>query len=182
MDLSRCVLITTEEHMWVSILPYLLKKREEYNWILNRLKDSEKLPNDKVEVFVWWSEKTMFSATPLRSYLKRLRKKGGVNKEREEYFQISKLVKTTSILKKLVQSTKTHYWAGSFVGKELSEYLEVGILRLKKVFESEATKQSSMEVVEQQSETSVLQKNEQQPSTSQQNESQTTTSQVKSGE
>ncbi len=157
----------------------MLKKREEYNWILNRLKDSEKLPNDRVGVFVWWSEKTMFSATPLRSYLKRLRKKGGVNKEREEYFQISKSVKTKSILKKLVQSTKTHYWDDSFVGKELSVYLEAGILRLKKVSESKATKQSSMEVVEQQSEPSALQQNEQQPNTSQQNESQTSTLQVK---
>ncbi len=199
MDLSRCVLITTEEHIWVNILPYLLKKREEYNWILNRLKDSEKLPNDKVEVFVWWSEKTMFSATPLRSYLKRLKQKAGVNqnKKRKECFQISKSIKTKSILKKLVQSTRTHYWDDSFVGKELSEYLEAGILRLTRytitflsqktkakgqgesVSESEATKQSGMEVVEQQSEPSALQQNEQQPSTSQQSEPQTSTLQVK---
>ena len=171
MDLSRCVLITTEEQIWVNILPYLLKKREEYNWILNRPKDSEKSPNDKVEVFVWWSGKTLFSATPLRSHLKRLKQKDGV-KKREECFKISKRIKTKSILKKLVQSTETHYWDDSFIGKELSEYLEAGVLRLKKASESKVTKEPSTEVVEQQSEpqASTSQQSEPQPSTSQQSE------------
>ncbi len=163
MDLSQCVLIKTEEHIWENILPYLFKKKEEYNWILNRPKDSEKFPNDKVEVFVWWSEKAMFSATPLRSYLKRLKQKDGVNRNKK-CFEISKSTKTESILKKLIRSTKTHYWDDSFIGNELSEYLETGILRLKKGSEP------SMEVVEQQSEP--------QPSTSQQSESQPSTSQV----
>ncbi len=93
MNVSRCVLITTEEHIWVNILPYLFKKREKYNWILNRPKDSEKSPNDKVEVFVWWSGDVMFSATPLRSHLKRLKQKDGV-KKREECFKISRRIKT----------------------------------------------------------------------------------------
>ncbi len=178
MDLSRCVLITTEEHIWVNILPYLFKKREEYNWILNRPKDSEKFPNDKVEVFVWWCEKAMFFTTPLRSYLKRLKQKDGVNrnKKRKECFEISKSIKTESILKKLIRSAGTHYWDDSFIGKELSEYLEAGVLRLKKVSESKVTKESSIEVIGQQSEP---QQSEPQPSTSQQSEPQPSTSQVK---
>ncbi len=182
MDLSHCVLITTDEHIWANILPYLFKKREEYNWILNRPKDSKKFPNDKIEVFVWWSGKAMFSATPLRSYLKRLKQKDGVrNKKRKECFEISKRIKTKSILKKLIQSAGTHYWDDSFIGKELSEYLEAGVLRLKKVSESEVTKELSAEVVEQQSEPqpSTSQQSEPQPSTSQQSEPQPSTSQVK---
>ncbi len=158
MNVSRCVLITTEEHIWVNILPYLFKKREKYNWILNRPKDSEKSPNDKVEVFVWWSGDVMFSATPLRSHLKRLKQKDGV-KKREECFKISRRIKTKNILKKLIDSTGTHYWDDSFIGKELSKYLEAGVLRLNKASESKVTKEPSMEVVEQQSEP--------QPSTSQ---------------
>ncbi len=135
-------------------------KKEKYNWILNRLKNSEKLPNDKVGVFVWWFEKRMFSATPLRSYLKRLKKK-----ERKECFRISRSVKTKSLLKKLVESTKTHVhsWDDCYLSKELSEYLEAGLLRLKKQAQSKTTKQPSMEVVDQQSEP--------EPSTSQQSES-----------
>ena len=170
MDVSRCVLITTEEHIWVNILPYLFKKREKYNWILKRAKDSEKSPDDKVEVFVWWSGKAMFSATPLRSHLKRLKQKDGV-KKREECFKISKRIKTKNILKKLIDSTETHYWDDSFIGKELSTYLEAGVLRLKKASESKVTKEPSTEVVEQQSEP--------QPSTSQQSEPQPSTLQVK---
>jgi hypothetical protein len=156
----------------------LFKKREEYNWILNRPKDSEKFPNDKVEVFVWWCEKAMFSTTPLRSYLKRLKQKDGVNrnKKRKECFEISKSIKTESILKKLIRSAGTHYWDDSFIGKELSEYLEAGVLRLKKVSESKVTKESSIEVIGQQSEP---QQSEPQPSTSQQSEPQPSTSQVK---
>ncbi len=140
------------------------KKKEEYNWIPNRPKDSEKLPNDKVGVFVWWSKEKMFSATPLRSYLKRLKKKGGVN-QNKECFRILRSVKTKSILKKLVQSARTpHSWDDCYIGKELSEYLETGVLRLKKLSESKTTKQPSMEVADQQT--------DQQPSTSQQSEPQ----------
>ena len=172
MNLSRCVVITLEEHVWANILPYLSKKKEEYNWIPSRPKDSEKLPNDKVGVFVWWSKERMFSATPLRSYLKRLKKKGGVN-QNKECFRISRSVKTKSILKKLVQSAKTpHSWDDCYIGKELSEYLETGVLRLKKLSESKATKQPSMEVADQQSEPSTSQQTDQQPSTSQQSEPQ----------
>ena len=186
MDLSRCVLITTEERIWENIFPYLFKKREEYNWILNRPKDSEKFPNDKVEVFVWWCEKAMFSTTPLRSYLKRLKQKdvsqkdgGSQNKKRKECFEISKTIKTESILKKLIRSTKTHYWDDSFTGKELSEYLETGILRLKKGSESKVTKQPSMEVVEQQSEPQPSTSQQNEPSTSQQSENEVLEPRVK---
>ena len=99
MNISRCVLITTEEHIWENVFPYLFKKREKYNWIVNRLKDSEKSPNDKLEVFVWWCGERLFSSTLLRSHLKRLKQKDGV-KKRKECFKISRRMKTKNILKK----------------------------------------------------------------------------------
>ena len=124
MDVSRCVLITVEQQIWKSVAQYLSKRTSEYNWIVNRPKDSEK---PKVEVFVWWAGKGAFFATPLRSHLRRLRRKSCV-----ECFGISKAVKTKSILKKLAGSTKTHYWDDGFVGNELTEYLKVGFLELGK--------------------------------------------------
>ena len=84
-------------------------------------------------------------------------------------------MKTKNILKKLVDSTQTHDWDdNSFICKELSEYLEAGVLRLKKASESEVTKESSVKNTEQQ--------NEPQPSTSQQSEPESSTSQVKDDE
>ena len=70
MNVSQCVLITTEEHIWESVFPYLFKKREKYNWIVHRLKGTERSPNDKVEVFVWWSGEGLFSSTPYVLILK----------------------------------------------------------------------------------------------------------------
>jgi hypothetical protein len=108
----------------VSVLPYLFKKRERYNWILRRPKDSERFPNDKVEVFVWWSGEGVFSATPLRSHLKRLKRKAGV-----KCFEISREMKTKNILKKLMDFTETHEWDdNNFICKELSKCLEAGVL------------------------------------------------------
>ena len=124
MDVSRCVLITVGQQIWKNVAQYLSKRTSEYNWIVNRLKNSEK---SELEVFVWWGSKSMFSATPLRSHLKRLKRKN-----REECFGVSKAVKTKSILKKLAESPKTHYWDGGYVGNELMEYLKVGILGLRK--------------------------------------------------
>ena len=124
MDISQCVLITVKEHIWKNTVQYFSKRCLKYNWIVNRPKD---LGKSEVEVFIWWDGKSVFSATPLRSYLKRLKKKNP-----KECFKISKAVKTKSILRKLVDSTKTHYWDDGFIGKELMEYLKVGILELKK--------------------------------------------------
>ena len=124
MDVLRCVLITAEEHIWKNTAQYLSKRCSKYNWIVNRPKDSEK---SEVEVFVWWDGKGVFSATPLRSYLKSLKQKN-----HKECFKISKAVKTKSIVRKLVDSTKTHYWDDGFVGKELMEYLKVRILELRR--------------------------------------------------
>ncbi len=139
MDVSRCVLITVEQQIWKNTEQYLSKRTSEYNWIVNRPKDSEK---PKVEVFVWWVGRSAFSATPLRSHLKRLKRKNcGV------CLGVSKAVKTKSILRKLVGSAKTHYWDDGFVGNELMEYLKVGILELgrkpkvTKKMDTETTKQ-----------------------------------------
>ena len=151
MDISQCVLITAEEHIWKNIGEYFSKRCLKYNWIVNRSKDLEK---SEVEVYVWWDGKGVFSATPLRSYLKRLKKKN-----HKECFKISKAVKTKSILRKLIDSTKTHYWDDGFIGKELMEYLKVGILGLKKKPKAK-------------------QQNEPQPSTSQQSDPQPNTTEV----
>ena len=122
MDVSRCVLIAVEQQTWKSVAQYLSKRTSEYNWIVNRTKDT-----DRVEVFVWWAGKGAFFATPLRSHLRRLRRKSCV-----ECFEVSKAVKTKSILKKLARSTKTHHWNGGFIGNELMEYLKVGFSELGK--------------------------------------------------
>ncbi len=124
MNVSQCVLITVGEHVWKNVAQYLSKRTTEYNWIVNRPKD---LKESEVEVFVWWGSRVVFSATSLRSYLKRLKRKN-----RKECFGISKAVKTKSVLRKLVESTKTHYWDDSFVGNELMEYLKAGISELGK--------------------------------------------------
>ncbi len=106
---------------------------------MNRPKDSEK---PKVEVYVWWVGKSAFSATPLRSHLRRLKRKSCV-----ECFGISRAVKTKSILKKLAGSTKTHYWDDGFVGNELMEYLKVGFLELGR--KPKVTKKMDTETTEQ---------------------------------
>ena len=124
MDVSRCVLIAVEQQIWESVAQYLSKRTSEYNWIVNRAKDTEE---SKVEVFVWWAGKGAFFATPLRSHLRRLRRKSCV-----VCFEVSKAVKTKSILKKLAGSTKTYSCNGGFVGNKLMEYLRVGFLELAK--------------------------------------------------
>ena len=101
MDVSQCVLITAEEHIWKNIAEYFSKRCLKYNWIVNRPKD---LGKSVVDVYVWWDGRGVFSDTPLRSYLKRLKKKN-----HKECFKISKALKTKSVLRKLVDSTKTHY-------------------------------------------------------------------------
>jgi hypothetical protein len=93
-------------------------------------------------------------------------------------------MKTESILRKLVDSTKTHYWDDGFIGKELMEYLKAGILRLKK--ESKVTEKMNTEVTEQESGPFHSFLLGPQPSTSQQSDPQPqqseTTSQVKDDE
>ncbi len=122
MDVSRCVLITVEQQTWKSVAQYLSKRTLEYNWIVNRAKDT-----DRIEVFVWWVGKGAFFATPLGTHLRRLRRKSCT-----ECFEVSKAVKTKSVLKKLARSTETHHWDGGFVGNELMEYLKVGFLEVRK--------------------------------------------------
>ncbi len=124
MDVSRCVLITVEQRIWKSVEQYLSERKTGYNWIVNRPKNSER---QEVKVFVWWAGKAAFFATALRTYLRRLKRKSCA-----ECPEVSKAVKTKSILKKLVESTKTHYWDGGYVGNELMEYLKLGFSELGK--------------------------------------------------
>ncbi len=154
MDVLRCVLITVDEHIWKNTAQYLSKRTSEYNWIVNRPKD---LGKSEIKVFVWWASRVVFSATPLRSYLRRLKRKN----RKEECFKISKAVKTKSILRKLINSTKTHYWDNGFVGNELMEYLKVRIQEVRE----EVTERQPEEVAEKMEVTE--QESEPQPSTSQ---------------
>ncbi len=124
MDVSRCVLITVGQGIWKSVAQYLSERKTGYNWIVNRPKDSE---GQEVKVFVWWAGKTAFFATTLRTYLRRLRRKSHA-----ECLEVSKAVKTKSILRRLAGSTRTHHWDGGYVGYELMEYLKLGFSELRK--------------------------------------------------
>ena len=131
MDFSRCVVIHIREHVWENILPYLFKKREKYNWIVNKSMDLQKSPDNKIAVYIWWDGDKEFSATPLRSHLKRIKQKAvsdvrkvtGYAKKCAECFKISRNIVTKRILQPLMLSADTHEWDGSYISKELSEYL-----------------------------------------------------------
>ncbi len=104
-------------------MQYLSKRKTGYNWIVTRPKGPER---QEVKVFVWWASKAAFFATTLRTQLRRLSRKSCT-----ECLEVSKAVKTKSILKKLAESTKTHGWDGGYVGNELMEYLKVGFSELR---------------------------------------------------
>ena len=59
------------------IVKYLYEHDYSYNWILREDKEAE-----KVRLYIWWREGdcSRFCATPLRSFLKRLKNKVGYEK------------------------------------------------------------------------------------------------------
>ena len=123
MDVSRCVLITAGQGIWKSVVQYLSERKAGYNWIVKRAKNSER---QEVKVFVWWTGKAAFFATALRTYLRRLRRKSHA-----ECLEVSKAVKTKSILRRLAGPTETYPCNGGYVGNELMEYLKLGFLELR---------------------------------------------------
>ena len=131
MDVSRCVLITVGQGIWKSVAQYLSQRKTGYNWIVNIPKDSER---QEVKIFVWWADKAAFFSTALRTYLRRLRRKSHA-----ECLEVSKAVKTKSVLRRLAGSTRTHHWDGGYVGNELMEYLKVGFSELRKSPKSSKT-------------------------------------------
>ena len=69
MDPFRCVVFefngaNQEKQI---LLRYLEKNDQIYNWIVTEL--------DKIRACIWWSGNMQFSVTPLRSFLKRLKRK-----------------------------------------------------------------------------------------------------------
>ncbi len=124
MDVSRCVLITAGQGIWKSVVQYLSERKTGYNWIVKRAKNSER---QEVKVFVWWTGKVAFFATALRTHLRRLRRKSHA-----ECLEVSKAVKTKSILRRLAGSTETYSCNGGYVGNELMEYLKLGFSELGK--------------------------------------------------
>ena len=120
MDVSRCVLITVGQEIWKSAAQYLSERKAGYNWIV---KNSER---QEVKVFVWWADKAAFFATALRTYLRRLRRKSHA-----ECLEVSKAVKTKTILRRLAGPTETYPWNGGYVGNELMEYLKLGFSELR---------------------------------------------------
>ena len=123
MDVSRCVLITAGQGIWKSVIQYLSERKTGYNWIVKRAKNSER---QEVKVFVWWTGKAAFFATALRTYLRRLRRKSHA-----ECLEVSKAIKTKSILRRLAGSTETYPCNGGYVGNELMEYLKLGFSELR---------------------------------------------------
>ena len=69
MDPYRCVLFefngTNQEKQ--TVLKYLEKNDQIYNWIVTEL--------NKIRACIWWNGNVQFSVTPLRSFLKRLKRK-----------------------------------------------------------------------------------------------------------
>ena len=69
MDPYRCVLFefsgSNQEKQ--TVLKYLEKNDQIYNWIVTEL--------NKIRALIWWNGNVQFSVTPLRSFLKRLKRK-----------------------------------------------------------------------------------------------------------
>ena len=73
---SSCVVIELERADEGRLLKYLYEHVYSYNWIL---KEAEEI--SKIRVCVWWKEEDyrVFSTTPLRSFLKRLKDKSAAD-------------------------------------------------------------------------------------------------------
>ena len=95
MELDRYVIVTIKsQRLYLDFLKYVKDKHGKYSWAVRVLNRN----NDDYEVFIWWRYVKSFSATPLRSALKRLKDK---YKDTDgECFTISKAMKTKGILSK----------------------------------------------------------------------------------
>ena len=134
MDFSRCVVVNASEYVWERILPYMMKKSERYQWI-TVTKDEPCKPNTDIihthiTLHIWWDGNKDFSATPLRSHMKRVKQKIIKNdaktedvKECVQSFRVSRSTPTKHILLALNQSAKTYNLGGSNTTQELGEYL-----------------------------------------------------------
>ena len=89
MDASRCVVIEFGGASQETLLKYLSKNYDGYNWIVTAFSE--------VRVCIWWTKNVEFSTTPLRSYLKRFKNKMPV----DSYFKISRKMSTQEGIRKV---------------------------------------------------------------------------------
>ena len=89
MDASRCVVIEFDGASQETLLKYLSKNYDSYNWILTAF--------DEIRVCVWWMKNVEFSTTPLRSFLKRFKSKMPI----DSYLKISRKMTTHEGVRKV---------------------------------------------------------------------------------
>ena len=101
MDLSRYVIVTIEgPHLYFDFLKYIKNKHQMYSWAVQVLTANDfNYDFDYYKVFIWWKPKKSFSATPLRSALKRLKDKYK-DADDIESFRISKALQSNTILQR----------------------------------------------------------------------------------
>jgi hypothetical protein len=107
----------------------MFKKREKYHWITTTKNEPYKVATHTT-LYIWWDGNKDFSATPLRSHMKRVKQKIIKNNVKTEgvkkcvqSFKISRSTPTKRILLDLIQTVKTHNVGGSNTTQELGEYL-----------------------------------------------------------
>ena len=120
--------------MWERILPYMIKKSDKYWWVAT-MKNEPYKPNSDiihkhVTLHIWWDDGKNFSATPLRSRIKRVKQKVIKDdkipedvKECTLAFKLSRSRQTKHILSDLVASIAKHSMGYSNVPAELKTYL-----------------------------------------------------------
>ena len=89
MDASRCVVIEFDGASQETLLKYLTKNYDSYNWILTAF--------DEIRVCIWWTKNVEFSTTPSRSFLKRFKNKMPV----DSYLKISRKMTTCEGVRKV---------------------------------------------------------------------------------
>jgi hypothetical protein len=119
MDFSRCVVVNASEYVWERILPYMMKKSERHPWITIKTKNEQE--DTPIIVYIWWEGSKDFSATPLRSHMKRVKQKIIKNntENTKKSFIVSKSTPTRRIIPTLIRSVEAHSMGGSNFTKEL---------------------------------------------------------------
>jgi hypothetical protein len=72
MDFPRCFVVNVSEYVWERMLPYMFKKSKKYHWITVTKNEPYKVATHTT-LYVWWEGNKDFSATPLRSHMKRVK-------------------------------------------------------------------------------------------------------------
>ena len=126
MDFSRCVVVNVSEYVWERILPYMMRKSKKYCWITTTRNELYKSNSDimctYITAYIWWDGNKNFSATPLRSRIKRVKQRIIKNDTIATlYFKLSRSRPTKHFLDDLVRSSGS--MGGSNITLELKKYL-----------------------------------------------------------